>query len=112
MPPAPKKTMMNRVYTREPEFESIPAVDLKGHTVEELAAAANVSVDVIQKAIFERQKKLEEEYWANYTRTSSTSSTTRRTTTTTTERPTTQLLQKKPPKKYYATNLSGHKVRT
>lgn len=36
-------------------------VDLKGHTVEELAKAANVSVDVIQAAIEQRQRLLEAE---------------------------------------------------
>lgn len=37
---------------------SLPQVDLKGHTVEELAAVANVSVDAIKKAISLRQKQL------------------------------------------------------
>lgn len=36
----------------------LPQVDLKGHTVEELAAVANVSVDAIKKAIELRQKQL------------------------------------------------------
>lgn len=36
----------------------LPQVDLKGHTVEELAAVANVSVDAIRKAIELRQKQL------------------------------------------------------
>lgn len=38
--------------------EDLPQVDLKGHTVEELAAAANVTVDVIQAAIKLRQQQL------------------------------------------------------
>lgn len=38
--------------------EEMPEVDLKGHTVEELAAAANVSVDVIKAAIKLRQQQL------------------------------------------------------
>lgn len=36
----------------------LPEVDLKGHTVEELAAVANVSVAAIKKAIEMRQKQL------------------------------------------------------
>lgn len=36
----------------------LPQVDLKGHTVEELALVANVSVDAIRKAIELRQKQL------------------------------------------------------
>lgn len=36
----------------------MPQVDLKGHTVEELAAVANVSVAAIKKAIEMRQKQL------------------------------------------------------
>lgn len=36
----------------------MPAIDLKGHTVEELAAVANVSVSAIKKAIEIRQKQL------------------------------------------------------
>lgn len=40
------------------ENEELPQVDLKGHTVEELAIAANVTVDVIQAAIKLRQQQL------------------------------------------------------
>lgn len=36
----------------------MPKIDLKGHTVEELAAVANVSVSAIKKAIELRQKQL------------------------------------------------------
>lgn len=36
----------------------LPQVDLKGHTVEELAFVANVSVDAIKRAIALRQKQL------------------------------------------------------
>lgn len=36
----------------------MPQIDLKGHTVEELAAVANVSVAAIKKAIEMRQKQL------------------------------------------------------
>lgn len=39
----------------------LPQVDLKGHTVEELATAANVTVDVIQAAIKLRQQQLLQE---------------------------------------------------
>lgn len=37
---------------------TLPQIDLKGHTVEELAAVANVSVSAIKKAIELRQKQL------------------------------------------------------
>lgn len=37
---------------------TLPKIDLKGHTVEELAAVANVSVSAIKKAIEIRQKQL------------------------------------------------------
>lgn len=37
---------------------TLPQIDLKGHTVEELAAVANVSVSAIKKAIEVRQKQL------------------------------------------------------
>lgn len=36
----------------------MPQVDLKGHTVEELASVANVSVDAIKRAIEMRQKQM------------------------------------------------------
>lgn len=36
----------------------LPEVDLKGHTVEELAEAANVSVEVIKRAIKVRQQQM------------------------------------------------------
>lgn len=36
----------------------MPQVDLKGHTVEELASVANVSVDAIKRAIDMRQKQM------------------------------------------------------
>lgn len=38
--------------------KTLPEIDLKGHTVEELAAVANVSVAAIKKAIDIRQKQL------------------------------------------------------
>lgn len=37
---------------------TLPQIDLKGHTIEELAAVANVSVAAIKKAIELRQKQL------------------------------------------------------
>lgn len=40
------------------DVEELPQVDLKGHTVEELAVAANVSVDTIKTAIKMRQQQL------------------------------------------------------
>jgi len=40
------------------EIQSEPKVDLMGHTIEELAAAANVSVDVIKAAIVTRQQQV------------------------------------------------------
>lgn len=46
---------MNHKPTNE---QTLPQVDLKGHTVEELAAVANVSVSAIKKAIEMRQKQL------------------------------------------------------
>lgn len=41
-----------------PKDDDLPQVDLKGHTVEELAAAANVSIEVIQSAIKVRQQQM------------------------------------------------------
>ena len=38
--------------------DDFPEIDLKGHTVEELAVAAQVSVEVIQEAIKVRQQQL------------------------------------------------------
>lgn len=38
--------------------DDLPAVDLRGHTVEELAAAAQVSVEVIKDAIKLRQQQM------------------------------------------------------
>lgn len=72
--------------------DDIPKVDLMGHTVEELAAAANVSVQAIKQAIYMRQQQLLADYRANQIRnelmkrstTSTTTTTTPSTTTTTT----------------------------
>lgn len=54
---------IKREDTKPPQHEislakPVPTVDLKGHTVEELAAVANVSVDAIKRAIDLRQKQL------------------------------------------------------
>lgn len=38
--------------------EDLPEVDLKGHTIEELATAANVSIDTIKAAIKLRQQQM------------------------------------------------------
>jgi hypothetical protein len=103
------------------EDEELPQVDLKGHTVEELAAAANVTVDVIQAAIKMRQKQLllEKRNYANghkqkiSTRvtvqptTAATTTTTIRTTTTT-RATTTPYIKKKVSRHRIA---GGHKVR-
>lgn len=74
--------------------DDTPEIDLKGHTVEELAAAAHVSVDVIEDAIrVRKQQMLLEKSYANYAQQVLKTSTTIRTTqatTTPTERPTTQ----------------------
>ena len=41
-----------------PPEEDLPSVDLKGHTIEELAAVANVSVETIKSAIKLRQQQM------------------------------------------------------
>lgn len=66
--------------------DDMPKVDLKGHTIEELAAAANVSVEFIKAAIKIRQQQLlvekkpkgnESKYkWKKFTSTTSATSTT------------------------------------
>lgn len=74
---------------------AVPKVDLMGHTVEELAVAANVSVSTIRKAIYLREQQLYQEKKAElnankkreYLRSSSTTTTT----TTTTQRPSTTM---------------------
>lgn len=52
--------MLNRKPTTT--AQPLPQIDLKGHTVEELAAVANVSVAAIKKAIEMRQKQLMAEH--------------------------------------------------
>ncbi|GAB0088900.1 uncharacterized protein DMENIID0001_033640 [Sergentomyia squamirostris] len=60
-----------------------PKVDLMGHTVEELAAVANVSVDAIQAAIRQREYQMALEMETNRLKAAATSTTTTSTTTTT-----------------------------
>ncbi|XP_055382934.1 uncharacterized protein LOC129613053 isoform X2 [Condylostylus longicornis] len=54
----------NQFPTSDDELINYPKVDLKGHTVEELAQAANVSVDIIKGAIALRQQQLIKDYQA------------------------------------------------
>lgn len=100
--------------------EELPQVDLKGHTVEELAVAANVTVEVIQAAIKMRQQQLllEKRNYANRLNqkinndrvTVPTTSTTTIRTTPSTTRPTTTpyVPRKKVTRHQFA---GGHKVR-
>ncbi|XP_037924484.1 uncharacterized protein LOC119660153 isoform X2 [Hermetia illucens] len=99
--------------------QELPTIDLMGHTVEELAAAANVSVEAIRQAIFMRQQQLmterrRNEVLRNQLRevlaTSTTTTTTPATTTTTTVMPTKQVTMRpfitgqkvmNAPKEYY-----------
>lgn len=75
----------------------VPKVDLMGHTIEELAIAANVSISTIKKAIYLREQQLYQEKKAElnaikkreYIRSSTSTTTT--TTTTTTTRPSTTM---------------------
>jgi len=48
---------LTKVEISPPE-EDLPNVDLKGHTIEELAAVANVSVETIKSAIKLRQQQM------------------------------------------------------
>lgn len=96
-------------------------MDLKGHTVEELAAAANVTVDVIQAAIKMRQQQLllEKRNYANNLKqrigndviapTNPTTTTIRTTQSSTTQSSTTPYVQKRKVSKYHI--AGGHKVR-
>lgn len=106
--------------------DDFPEIDLKGHTIEELAAAAHVSVEVIKEAIKVRQQQLsfEKENSANLSKQKWNKSTmlqvtqsphlfevTDRSTTqsTTTKRSTTPYVPKKKVSKKPLKN--GHKVR-
>lgn len=102
----------------------MPEVDLKGHTVEELAIAANVTVEVIQEAIRNRQIQMladqkksyadamlaQQQYIAHQEEKQQIPSTKAPTTlpSTTTPRTTTPLVTKKPVSKYAI--AGGHKV--
>lgn len=106
--------------------DDLPAVDLKGHTVEELAAAAQVSVEVIKDAIKLRQQQMmiEKKNYASSSKQKWKKATTMQTATESTtllestERFTTQSTTTKPsttpfvPKKKVTKKLSknGHKV--
>lgn len=100
-------------------------MDLKGHTVEELASAANVTVEVIQEAIRNRQQQMmaeqqksyadamfaQQQYIAQQQKKQQVPSTQPPTTLppTTTARSTTKpIVTKKPPSKYAI--AGGHKV--
>lgn len=102
--------------------EELPQVDLKGHTVEELAAAANVTVATIQEAIKLRQQQLllERRNYASQMKrnianrvtvptTPATTSIRTTQTTTTTQRSTTPYVPKRKVSNYYI--AGGHKAR-
>lgn len=94
---------------------------MKGHTVEELAAAANVTVDVIQAAIKMRQQQLlieKRNYVNNFKQrisndvtapTNPPTTTIRTTPSTTTQSTTTPYVQKRKVSRYQI--AGGHKVR-
>lgn len=99
--------------------EELPEVDLKGHSVEELAVAANVTVDVIKAAIRMRQQqlllekqnyasKLKQAIASHVTVQPTTSTTIRTTQPTTTPRSTTPYVTKRAVSKYRI--AGGHKV--
>lgn len=48
---------LTKVEPSPPE-EDLPPIDLKGHTIEELAAVANVSIETIKSAIKLRQQQM------------------------------------------------------
>lgn len=80
-----------------PASTKLPVVDLMGHTVEELAAVANVSVEVLQAAINMRQKELLAQQQAlAYQQIMATHATSTTTTTTTTAAPTTRATPRPP----------------
>jgi hypothetical protein len=97
---------------------TVPQFDLRGHTLEELATAANVNVTTIKAAIEMRQRQLLEKQeqemmfmqqlqrqQQHLMATQTTRTTT--TTTTTTRRPSTTTLK---PRSKYPVAVSGHKV--
>lgn len=104
--------------------DDLPQVDLKGHTVEELAIAANVSVSVIQSAIKLRQQQLmlEKKNFSKqkfFKKTTPLQTTQASTSSESTEKVTTQSTTTKPSTTSYApkkkilkkSTKSGHKVR-
>ncbi|XP_035795916.1 SH3 domain-containing protein C23A1.17-like isoform X2 [Anopheles albimanus] len=101
-----KPSYPSTVTASAADADATEGVDLMGHTVEELAAAANVSVEVIKEAIRVRQQELRaqkqyERQQAAYAQAqflAAQQTTTTTTTTTTTPRP-----------RRYPTNV-GHKV--
>lgn len=81
-----------------PASTKLPVVDLMGHSVEELAAVANVSVEVIQAAINMRQQELlAQKHSIAYQQIMASQATTLSTTTTTTLAPSTTRTTKRPP---------------
>lgn len=52
--------MINVTNLLQTEYQQGPKIDLKGHTLEELASFANVSVDVIKLAVRMRQQQMME----------------------------------------------------
>jgi hypothetical protein len=99
--------------------QDLPQVDLKGYSVEELAAAANVTVDVIQAAIKLRQQQLlvENQKYANLIKQKTTNFVTVRTTpatttVSTTSPPLTTKASIQVPKRKVMPNSISHKVRT
>ncbi|XP_050084816.1 uncharacterized protein LOC126570824 isoform X2 [Anopheles aquasalis] len=100
-----KPSYSSTVTATAADADATEGVDLMGHTVEELAAAANVSVEVIKEAIRVRQQEMRaqkqyERQQAAYAQAQflAAQQTTTTTTTTTTPRP-----------RRYPTNM-GHKV--
>uniref|UniRef100_A0A1A9WH08 Chitin-binding type-2 domain-containing protein n=1 Tax=Glossina brevipalpis TaxID=37001 RepID=A0A1A9WH08_9MUSC len=93
--PVPAPETSHNISPNYMQFEE-PKFDLRDITVEELASAANVSVDTIKRAIYVREQEMRAEYRAmlaaklrqEFMRTSaSTTTTTTTSTTTTTARP-------------------------
>ncbi|XP_022209573.2 putative uncharacterized protein DDB_G0291608 isoform X2 [Drosophila obscura] len=108
-PPPPPPSYPNYLQFEEPKF------DLKDVTVEELAAAANVTVETIKHAIYVREQQLKAEHRAQlaaklreeFMRTSTVRTTTTTTTTPSTPRPQKSMAEHKvskvmnAPKEYY-----------
>ncbi|KAL9896485.1 mind the gap isoform 1-T1 [Glossina fuscipes fuscipes] len=92
--PIPQTDISHNINPNYMQFEE-PKFDLKDITVEELASAANVSVDTIKRAIYVREQEMRAEYRAmlaaklrqEFMRTSPSTTATTSTTTTTTAKP-------------------------